>query len=78
MPHCTISSETLSDIEENGRDVIDLSVIQKIFKNFEAKFTVKDILAQDYLYTQEVNGKEEMYKKLNAGTGYSLTLSFKY
>ncbi len=70
--------ECLSDIEENGRDVLDLSVIQKLFKNFEVKLSVKDILAQDYLFTQQVNGKDEMFKKFNAGTGYSLSLSFKY
>ena len=36
------------------------------------------MLSQDYLFTQEVNGKEEMYKTYNAGTGYGVTLSFKY
>jgi hypothetical protein len=73
-----VGLEGLSDIEENGRDVMDVSVIQKIFKNFEVKLSVKDILAQDYLFTQEVNGKDEMFRKFNAGTGYSLSLSFKY
>ncbi|HMT12143.1 MAG TPA: hypothetical protein PKA39_11045, partial [Ignavibacteria bacterium] len=73
-----VGLECLSDIEENGRDVLDLSVIQKLFKNFEVKLSVKDILAQDYLFTQQVNGKDEMFKKFNAGTGYSLSLSFKY
>lgn len=73
-----VGLEGLSDIEENGRDVIDLSVMQRLFKNFEVKFTVKDILAQDYLFTQTVGGKEEMFKKINAGTGYSLSLSFRY
>ena len=73
-----VGLEGLSDIEENGRDVIDLSVIQKLFKNFEVKLSVKDILAQDYLFTQVVAGKDEMFKKFNAGTGYSLSLSFKY
>ncbi len=73
-----VGLEGLSDIEENGRDVVDISVIQRVFKNFEVKFSVKDLLAQDYLYTQVVTGREEMYKKINAGTGYSLSLSFKY
>ena len=73
-----VGLDGLSDIEENGRDVVDLSVIQKIFSNFEVKFSVKDILAQDYLFTQKIEGKEEMYKKFNAGTSYSLGLSFKY
>ena len=73
-----VGLEGLSDIEENGRDVVDLSVMQRLFKNFEVKFTVKDILAQDYLYTQTIAGKEEMFKKINAGTGFSLSLSYKY
>lgn len=73
-----VGLEGLSDIEENGRDVVDLSVMQRLFKNFEVKFTVKDILAQDYLFTQTVAGKEEMFKKINAGTGFSLSLSYKY
>jgi hypothetical protein len=73
-----VGLEGLSDIEENGRDVFDISVIQRLFKNFEVKFSVKDILAQDYLFTQKVNGSDEMFKKFNAGTGYSLSLSFKY
>lgn len=73
-----VGLDGLSDIEENGRDVIDLSVIQRVFKNFEVKLSIKDLLAQDYLFTQEVNGKDEMYRKFNAGTGYSLSLSFKY
>jgi TonB-dependent receptor len=73
-----VGLEGISDIEENGRDVIDLTVIQRLFKNFEVKLSVKDILAQDYLFTQVIEGKEETYKKFNAGTGYSLSLSFKY
>lgn len=73
-----VGLEGLSDIEENGRDVMDLAVIQKLFKNFEVKLSVKDILAQDYLYTQEINGREEMFKKINSGTTYSLSFSFKY
>lgn len=73
-----VGLEGLADVEENGRDVLDISVIQKLFKSFEVKFSVKDILAQDYLFTQSLNGKDEMYKKINAGTSFSLSLSFKY
>jgi TonB-dependent receptor len=73
-----VGIEGLSDIEENGRDVIDLSVIQRLYKNFEVKFSLRDLFSQDYLYTQTVNGKDEMYKQINAGTGYQLSFSFKY
>lgn len=73
-----VGLEGLSDIEENGRDVLDISIIQKLFRNFEVKLMVKDLLAQDYEYSQKVKGKEEMFKKINAGMGLSLGLSFKY
>ena len=73
-----VGLEGLQDVEENGRDVVDISVIQKLFKNFEVKLSAKDLLAQDYLFTQSLNGKDEMYKKINAGTSFSLSLSFKY
>jgi TonB-dependent receptor len=73
-----VGLEGLPDIEENGRDVLDFTVIQKLYKNFEVKLSVKDLLAQDYLYSQIVDGKEEMYKKFNAGASYSISLSFKY
>lgn len=70
--------EGLPDIEENRRDVVDFTISQKILKIFEVKFAVKDILAQDFLYTQELDGADRIYKKLNAGTSYSLSFSFKY
>jgi TonB dependent receptor/CarboxypepD_reg-like domain/TonB-dependent Receptor Plug Domain len=73
-----VGLDGLSDVEENGRDVFDFSVIQKIYKNFEVKFTVRDILAQDYLFTQKINDKEEMFRKFNSGSGYQLSLTFKY
>jgi hypothetical protein len=73
-----VGTEGHSDVEENGRDVIDFTVIQKIYKNFEVKLTVKDLLSQAHLFTQEIDGKDEMYKTYSMGTGYSLSLSFKY
>jgi hypothetical protein len=73
-----VGLDGLSDIEENGRDVLDLSVIQRLFKNFEVKLSIKDLLSQDYLFTQKVNGKDEMFKNIDAGTAFVLSLSFKY
>ncbi len=73
-----VGLDGLSDIEENGRDVLDLSVIQRLFKNFEIKLSIKDLLSQDFLFTQKVNGKDEMFKKIDAGTAFALSLSFKY
>jgi TonB-dependent receptor len=73
-----VGLEGLPDIEENGRDVVDFTIIQKLFKNFEIKFSAKDIFSQDYLFTQKIDGKDQTYKKFNAGTSFSLSLSFKY
>lgn len=73
-----VGLEGLPDVEENGRDALDLTVIQRIYKNFEVKFTARDIFAQDYLYTQKILGKDELYKNFNSGTAFQLQFSFKY
>lgn len=71
-----------NDIMENGRDILDLSVSKTFMKNFEAKFSVKDILNQDIVFTQKftVNESEitKEVKRVTSGTGYSLTLSYKF
>jgi TonB-dependent receptor len=66
------------DIIERGRSLLDFSASQKLFKNFEIKFSVKDILNQDQEYTQKVNNEDKTIKKINSGRGYSISLSYKY
>jgi hypothetical protein len=63
---------------EKGRDVLDFTVTQKLFKYFELKFAAKDILNQDLIYTQVVNDVEQVVRRYKNGSNYSLTLSIKY
>nr|MBC8486385.1 outer membrane beta-barrel protein [Bacteroidota bacterium] len=45
------------DTREKGKDLLDLTITKKIFANFEVKFSINDILNQDHIYLQEINGK---------------------
>ena len=67
---------------EKGRNVLDFQ-ISKTFKNLEFKLNVKDILAQDLLYYQDLNGN----KKYDSGVdnrwqevkfGQTISISAKY
>lgn len=67
-----------NDIEEEGQNLVDVSVSQKFLSLFEAKFTVKNLLGEDKLFYQEVSGVEKIVRKYTTGTGYALTLSYKF
>lgn len=72
-----------SDVYEKGRDILDFSVTKSFLKKFEGKFSVKDIFNQDEIYTEEfsINGNEKVEKtvrRINSGTSFNLTLSYKY
>jgi hypothetical protein len=66
---------------ERGRNVIDIQV-SKTFKNIEIKLNVKDLIAQDLIFFQDLNSN----RKYNIGDnrwqeinfGQSISLSFKY
>jgi len=78
-----VGKSGFNDVMENGRDILDFSVSKTFLKNFEAKFTAKDILNQDLVFTQKfiLNETEEIIKevrRISSGTGYSLTLSYKF
>jgi outer membrane receptor protein involved in Fe transport len=68
---------------ENGRNIVDLQVSKLIQDKYEIKLNVKDVLAQDLVFFQDLNGN----KKLDRGIdnpwqeityGQTVTLSFKY
>ena len=68
---------------ENGRNVIDIQVSKKIGDKIELKLNVKDLLAQDLVYFQDLNGN----KKYDLGIdnnwqeikfGQSISMSIKY
>jgi TonB-dependent receptor len=68
---------------ENGRNVIDFQ-ISKTFKNkFELKLNVKDILAQDLVYFQDINKNKKYDKGFDSAWqeitfGQTISLSLKY
>ena len=66
------------DTREKEKNLIDITITKKIFDNFEVKFSINDILNQDHIYLQEINGKDEVVRRYKSGTGYSLGVSFKY
>ena len=68
---------------ENGRNVIDIQVSKKIGDKIELKLNVKDLLAQDLIYFQDLNGN----KKYDLGIdnnwqeikfGQTISMSIKY
>jgi len=66
------------DIEEQGRDLVDISASQKIYKNFEAKFSIRNLLGKDIYYIQDVNNSPETVRYYKVGTNYSITLGYKF
>jgi TonB-dependent receptor len=68
---------------ENGRNVIDFQVSKIIKKKLEIKLNVKDILAQDLVYFQDINknkkydiGVDSAWQEITFGQ--TVTLSLKY
>jgi hypothetical protein len=66
------------NIQEAGRDLLDLSISKKVTNRLELKFAIRDILNQDQKFIQEVSGKELTVKNYKSGTNYLLTFSYKY
>lgn len=77
-----VGKSGFSDVMENGRDLLDFSVSKTFLKNFEAKFTAKDLLDQDIIFSQKfkLDGTEisKEVRRITSGTGYSMTLSYKF
>jgi len=68
---------------ENGRNVIDLQVCKKI-KNWELKLNFKDIIAQDLVYFQDLNGNRKLdssdnnWQQINFGQTVTLSAKFNF
>jgi hypothetical protein len=74
-----------NDVFEKGRDLVDFTATQKLFKGFEFKLGIKDILNQDDRFTQMVTinqtSSEEVEKDvrvIKSGTTYSFTIGYKF
>jgi outer membrane receptor protein involved in Fe transport len=68
---------------ENGRNIVDLQVSKLIKEKYEIKLNVKDVLAQDLVFFQDLNGNKRLdngidnpWQEINYGQ--TVTLSFKY
>jgi hypothetical protein len=74
------------DVFEQGRSLLDFSTTQKLFKYFEVKFTAKDILNQDLVFTQKVKPNaaasdatiEKIIRRIKTGTNYSFSIGYKF
>ncbi len=71
------------DVMEQGRNVIDLLVAKTFLTNFEGKFSIRNILAEDQVFTQKfvINGNQEVTKQvrgITTGTSYNFTLGYKF
>lgn len=48
----SVSADVIPDLVEQSRDQLDFSITQRFFTQYEAKLSVKDILAQDLVFKQ--------------------------
>jgi TonB-dependent receptor len=62
------------DIYEESRELLDFAMTEQFGDWMRLKFTIKDILAQDAVYTFGSTGST--WESIQAGTTYALSLSF--
>lgn len=70
---------------ENGRNVIDFQVSKTFKKKFELKLNVKDILAQDLVFFQDINknkkydkGVDSAWQEITFGQTASISLKYNF
>ncbi|MBE2257067.1 MAG: carboxypeptidase regulatory-like domain-containing protein [Ignavibacteria bacterium] len=73
-----VGNNGYNDIEEDGPALLDFTASQKIFERFEAKFSVKNILQQNRNYYQKISDVEKLVRSISTGTGFSLSLGYKF
>ncbi len=61
------------DVFEASRDVLDLALTKQFDRRTRLKFTVKDIVANDFVYT--IGNSGSTWESVKAGTTYSAALS---
>lgn len=73
------------DVFEKGKNLLDFSVTQRLFKHFEVKFTAKDIINEDQIYTQNVTVNaqskdlvEKIVRRIKTGTNYTFSFGYKF
>lgn len=68
----------LGDIVELPRDQVDISVSQRIMESLTLKFTVKNLLAQDYIAMQKSPLGDRASSRIKRGSDMSLGVSWKF
>lgn len=73
------------NVLEEGRTLMDFTATQRLFRNFEIKFTAKDILSQDHVFTQMVKLDatsdelvERVVRRYKTGASYSISVGYKF
>lgn len=71
-----------NDVREQGRNILDLSATKSFLGNFEAKFSIRDIFAEEQLFLQkfEIEGQtlDKEVLRFSYGTNYSFSLTYKF
>ena len=70
---------------ENGRNVIDFQISKMFKKKLELKLNVKDLLAQDLIYFQDINknkkydkGTDSAWQEITFGQTVSMSLKYNF
>jgi TonB-dependent receptor len=70
---------------ENGRNVIDFQISKMFKKKLELKLNVKDLLAQDLIYFQDINknkkydkGTDNAWQEITFGQTVSMSLKYNF
>ncbi|MFZ9611986.1 MAG: TonB-dependent receptor domain-containing protein [Crocinitomicaceae bacterium] len=70
---------------ENGRNVIDFQISKTFNEKYEVKLNVKDALAQDLVFFQDINknqkydkGVDSAWQEITFGQSISLSLKYKF
>jgi outer membrane receptor protein involved in Fe transport len=53
------------NVWENGRNVLDLQIAKRVGNHWEFKMNIRDLLAQDLIFFQDLNGNGKFDNKVN-------------
>jgi len=62
------------DIYEESRDVLDFALTEQFTEWMRLKFTIKDMVAEDVVYTFGQSGT--VWESVKVGTTYAVSLAF--
>ena len=71
-----VSANITPDVFEQPTPQLDLIISQKLMQNLSVKFTVQNILNDDFRKIYRYAGQEYIYQSYRRGTSYSLRLNY--